>query len=153
MTTEPPSSPGIPQTTATVNDRRPDPRYFDFRRITNSSRAYFDAARVTYTLPAWRRLTLDTSYWFSKAIDTGASYINIAAGDDAQQSYSQTATGVSADVRGVSNFDQSHAFLLRMNYAVPTLPGRVSRTLTRDWRFFVDLPSEDRAAVHRRQRF
>ncbi len=127
--------PGIPQTTATVNERRPDERYYDFRRITNSSRAYFDAARVTYTLPNWHRLTLETSYWFSKAIDTGASYVNIAAGDDANQSYSQTADGTAADLRGVSSFDQSHAFLTRFTYAPPTpsLP-HWAQTVTRDWR-------------------
>jgi hypothetical protein len=128
--------PGIAQTTATINDRRPDPRYFDFRRISNSSRAYFDAARVSYTLPNWQRLTLETSYWFSKAIDNGATYVNIAAGDDAQQSYSQTANGISADLKGVSNFDQSHAFLTRLTYAVPgtSLVPHWMRSVTKDWR-------------------
>ena len=124
--------PGIPQTTATINDRRPDARYFDFRRISNSSRAYFDAGRVTYTLPSWERLTLETSYWFSKAIDTGASYVNIAAGDDAVQGYSQAADGIASDLKGVSNFDQSHAFLMRFNYAVPAWSG--GRRMTKDWR-------------------
>ncbi|MBY0506714.1 MAG: TonB-dependent receptor [Bryobacteraceae bacterium] len=124
--------PGIPQTTATINDRRPDPRYYDFRQITNGARAYFDAARVNYTLPNWRRLTLDTAYWFSKAIDTGATYVNIAAGDDALQGYSQTATGVAADLRGVSNFHQTHALLVRMVYSLPQM--RQARHVTKDWR-------------------
>ena len=124
--------PGIPQTTATINDRRPDPRFFDFRRISNSSRAYFDAGRVTYTLPSWQRLTLETSYWFSKAIDTGASYVNIAAGDDALQGYAQAATGIAADLKGVSNFDQSHALLMRFTYAVPVWSS--VRRMTKDWR-------------------
>ena len=124
--------PGIPQVTATINDRRPDERYYDFRQISNSARAYFDAARVTYTLPNWQKLTLETSYWFSKAIDTGATYVNIAAGDDAVQGYSQTALGASADLKGVSNFDQSHALLLRMAYAVPATAW--ARKMSRDWR-------------------
>ncbi len=124
--------PGIPQTTATINDRRPDSRYFDYRRISNSSRAYFDAGRAIYTLPAWRGLTLDTSYWFSKAIDTGGSYVNIAAGDDALQGYAQTADGIAADLKGVSNFHQSHAFLMRSNYAIPAWNG--ARAVTKDWR-------------------
>lgn len=125
--------PGIPQTTATINDRRPDSRYYDYRRITNSSRAYFDAARATYTLPAWRNFTLETSYWFSKALDTGGTYLNIAAGDDALQGYSQTADRIAADLKGVSNFDQSHAFLLRSAYALPAWSP--ARALTRAWRF------------------
>ncbi len=124
--------PGISQTTATINDRRPDNRYFDFRQVSNSSRAYFDAARVTYTLPNWRGMAIDTSYWFSKAIDTGATYVNIAAGDDALQGYSQTADGIAADLKGASNFHQSHAFLMRFNYAVPAW--NRTRTITKDWR-------------------
>lgn len=129
--------PGIAQTTATINDRRPDNRYYDFRRVSNSSRAYFDAAKVTYTLPNWRHLTLESSYWFSKAIDTGASYVNIAAGDDANQGHSQVPDGIAADLRGVSAFDQSHAYLMRLSYAV-VAPRGVSRwvhSISKDWRF------------------
>ncbi len=124
--------PGIAQTTATINDRRPDARYYDFRQISNSARAYFDAARVAYITPNWRRLTVDTAYWFSKAIDTGATYVNIAAGDDALQGYAQTATGISADLKGVSNFHQSHALLIRLAYSVPSI--RRVLGMSRDWR-------------------
>src|SRR5712691_3105527 len=56
--------PGIPQTTATINDRRPYPRYFELRRVQNASNAYFDAARIDLKAPAWRGVTLDASYWF-----------------------------------------------------------------------------------------
>src|SRR5437867_12753987 len=58
--------PGIPQTTATITDRRPDPRYFELRRVQNASNAYFDAARIDIKAPAWRGVTLDASYWFSR---------------------------------------------------------------------------------------
>jgi hypothetical protein len=77
--------PGIPTTTATINDRRPDPRYFDVRPVTNGSHAYFDAARVTLLVSEWRGVTVDASYWFSKALDTGSAYTNTAAGDDAKR--------------------------------------------------------------------
>ena len=36
--------PGVEQTTETINDRRPDPRFFDIRHVQNSSRASYDAA-------------------------------------------------------------------------------------------------------------
>ena len=108
--------PGIAQTTATINDRRPNPRYFDDRVITNGARAYFDAGRVTYTRHAWRGIALDTSYWWSKTIDTGATYLGLAAGDDALQGQAQVANNVTADLRGPSAFDQRHSSVTRLSY-------------------------------------
>ncbi len=111
--------PGIPQTALTIQDRRPDPRYFDYRMVENGANGYFDAGRVTVLAPNFHGMTVDASYWFSKAIDTGASYLNTAAGDDSRQGYSQTEYGVTADLKGVSAFDQKHALLTRVNYAAP----------------------------------
>ena len=108
---------GVPQATPTITDRRPDKRYFDYRAITNGARAYFDAGRINYTVPEWRGVTLDTSYWISKAIDTGATYLSLGAGDEAQQSQAQTATNVTADLRSPSAFDQRHAWLTRLSYS------------------------------------
>ena len=82
--------PGVPQTTDTITERRPDPRYYELREARNASNAYFDAARVTLKAPAWHGFTADASYWFSKAIDTGSAYTNMAAGDEALQGYSQS---------------------------------------------------------------
>ena len=41
-------------------------------------------------LPNWRRLSFEMTYWFSKAVDLGATYTNTAAGDDAKQGRSQS---------------------------------------------------------------
>ncbi len=119
----------IPQTTATINDRRPDARYFDYREIGNSARAYYDAAKLTHTLTTSKGVVLETSYWFSKAIDTGASFVNIAAGDDANQGHAQTANNVAKDLRAVSAFDQKHALLSKASYQL----GKRGRLL-KDWR-------------------
>ena len=126
--------PGVPQTTPTITQRRPDPRYFDYRDVTNGARAYYDAGRISYTLPAWRGLTLDTAYWWSKAIDTGATYLSLGAGDDAMQSQAQTQTNVTADLRGPSAFDQRHSSITRLSYMTgkPTL-GFASGVLA-NWR-------------------
>jgi len=113
--------PGIPQTTDTIELRRPDPSHFEIRQVQNSSRAYYDAARVSLILPNWRGLAIDTAYWFSKALDLGATYTNTAAGDDAKQGRSQTEFLVSQDLKGPSSFDQTHSFLVRMSYRLPTL--------------------------------
>jgi hypothetical protein len=121
--------PGVPQNTATINDRRPDTRYFDFREITNSPRAYYDAGKLTHSLNTKHGLSAETSYWFSKAIDTGATYVNIAAGDDAMQGQAQIPYNVAADLKGVSDFDQTHALLTRITYEMP-----VRQRLFRGWR-------------------
>ena len=51
----------------TVDLRRPDPRYYDFKRILNGGIAYLDAAQVSLDIPMRRGLTGDLSYTFGKA--------------------------------------------------------------------------------------
>lgn len=116
-------TPGIPQTTATVNQRRPDPSIADYRFVLNASRGYFDAARVSLVLSNWPRLrglTVDASYWFSKAIDLGSSYTNTANENDSRKGRSQYEYETHRDMKGPSDFDQTHAFLWRMSYAIRT---------------------------------
>ncbi|MBM3795692.1 MAG: hypothetical protein FJW31_16915 [Acidobacteria bacterium] len=121
--------PGIPLTTETINDRRADPRYYDVRRVVNSGRAYFDAARVAIASRAWRGLTLDTSYWFSKNIDTGGDYLGTAYDIDSFRGASQSEDNVNTDLRGLSRFDQPHALLSKVNHVLPapTAAGRFGR--------------------------
>jgi hypothetical protein len=109
---------GVPLTTATINQRRPDPRYAEQRWVLNGSRGYFDAARVSLVVPRWKGLSLDASYWFSKAMDLGSSYTNTAYDGDSRLSRSQTEFETQRDMRGLSSFDQPHSFLWRAAYAV-----------------------------------
>ena len=125
---------GVPQTTATVTQRRPDPRYFEFRQVSNASNAYFDAARIDVKAPAWHGLTMDASYWFSKAIDSGSNYTNMAAGDEARQGYSQSQDPVAQDLKAVSAFDQSHAAMMRFQYSLPSAQNRFLRRAAGGWR-------------------
>lgn len=111
--------PGLESTTANINLRRPSEDYFDYRYIFNLPRAYYDAGKVTYTLPTRGGWTVNGSYWFSKAIDTGATFVNIAAGEDAMQGHAQVENGVIQDLKGVSNFHQAHAALATVSYQVP----------------------------------
>ncbi len=117
---------GIERTTRTVNQRRPDQRYFDVRRILNGSRAYFDAARATLGIRDVRGLTLDFSYWLSKAIDLGAHYASTASTRDAFAGRSQTEFEVHRDVKALSAFDQSHAAMARLGYRTPTIGSSTS---------------------------
>ena len=126
--------PGIAQTVDTVEQRRPDLSHFEIRRVENSSRAYYDAAKVSIIVPDWRGLTFDAAYWFSKSLDLGAAYTNTAAGDDAKQGRSQTENLVSQDLKGPSAFDQTHSFLARLSYRLPLLaasPAAIRNTIGR----------------------
>ncbi|MEZ5403624.1 MAG: TonB-dependent receptor [Bryobacteraceae bacterium] len=107
---------GIPQITATINDRRPDPNYAEKRLVVNGSRGYFDAARVTLIVPRWKSLSIDASYWYSKAMDLGSSYTNTAYEADSRVSRSQSEFEQQRDMKALSSFDQPHAFLVRASY-------------------------------------
>jgi hypothetical protein len=110
--------PGIPQTTATINERRPDPRIAEYRLVLNGSDAYYDAGRVTLVVPRWHNLTMDVSYWYSKAMDLGSSYTNTAYDLDSRLGRSQSEFNTHDDMKGRSEFDQPHAFLWHASYTM-----------------------------------
>jgi hypothetical protein len=110
---------GIAQTSSTVNLRRPNPNFFAIAQVLNSSRAFYDAARVSLIVPQWNGWTFDASYWFSKAIDLGGDYTSTGAG----AAPTQAEFDVFDDTRAVSNFHQPHAFLARASYDLPPLIG------------------------------
>ncbi|MBK9167298.1 MAG: hypothetical protein IPM24_07510 [Bryobacterales bacterium] len=108
--------PGVPQVTATINQRRENPDLAEIRWVLNGSRGYFDAGRATLLAPRIGGLSLDVSYWFSKAIDLGADYTNTAYDADTRLSRSQWEFETHADRRARSLFDQPHSLLLRSSY-------------------------------------
>lgn len=119
--------PGIDLTTATLDERRANPNYGDIRYITSSSRSYYDAWRSTLTIPSWHGVSLDSSYWLSKSIDTGSSYTNTAYDNDAFTSRSQSEFIGHADLKSLSDFDQKHSLLLRGSYVLPWENKRAGR--------------------------
>ena len=121
---------GIPQTTSTVNQRRPDPRFFDNRLVLNGSRGYFDAGKVVLGIPNWKGMTMEMSYWWSKAIDLGNDFSNTASGTSARLGRSQSEFNSHAEMRGLSSFDQPHALLLKMNWRLPNWRGPVFRLVS-----------------------
>ena len=127
--------PGIAQITRTINQRRADPRYFDVLHVLNGSIGYFDAAKVSLRVPNWAGLNLDASYWWSKAIDLGSDYTNTATGRDGRLARSPTEFDVWGYMKGVSDYHQPHATLLRLSYAIPVRYGlpRGLRTIFGGW--------------------
>jgi hypothetical protein len=123
---------GIPFTTATTNDRRPDKSQYRRFYTSNGSRAYFDAGRITLTTPRWQGGTISASYWFSKSIDLGTDYSVTGGGQERWRS-SQTEWDYAKDQNGLSNFDQPHAFLLQGAWSTGHANGHWLGRLYRNW--------------------
>ena len=112
---------GVEQITRTINERRSDPRYFNVLEVLNGSIGYYDAAKVTLRVPSRSGISLDVSYWLSKAIDLGSNYTNTASGRDGRNGRSPYELNVWDYMKGLSDFHQSHALMSRLSYAVPRL--------------------------------
>ncbi|HZT32442.1 MAG TPA: TonB-dependent receptor [Bryobacteraceae bacterium] len=112
--------PGIPLTTATINQRRANQDLADIRWVLNGSDGYFDAARVTLVVPRWHGVSMDVSYWYSKAMDLGSAYSNTAYDADSRLGRSQSEFETHSDMKALSDFDQPHSFLWRISYAMPS---------------------------------
>ncbi len=120
---------GIPQTTATINQRRPDQRYADIRWVLNGSRGYYDAARASFVTRNWHGITVEAAYWFSKALDLGANYTHTASDADSRLTRSQSEFESHKDLKALSTFDQPHAVLFRGTYATPSVSRAAARWL------------------------
>jgi hypothetical protein len=108
--------PGIPFTTATVAERRPDPTAFEILDIHNGSRAFYDGAIATIATPRWNGLSLTGSYWLSKSIDFGTDYTFTGIGNSSREAAGQSGVNARQDQKGLSDFDQPHAALVQASY-------------------------------------
>ena len=113
--------PGVPKTLATVDQRRPDPRYYDVKNIVNGGIGYLDAAQFRLEIPSRRGFTGELSYTFGKAIDEGAEYSFTAANLDLTKARSQYQYESRKDKKGLSTFDSTHALLVSYTYDLPRL--------------------------------
>ena len=111
--------PGIPLTTATIDLRRPDQRYYEVKRVLNGGIAYADAAQARFDLPQRKGLAINATYTFGKAIDEGSDYAYTAANKDMTSGRSQFSYGVRNDKKSLSLFDSTHALLVNYSYELP----------------------------------
>jgi hypothetical protein len=110
---------GIPMTTATVDRRRADPRYYDTKHVINGGAAYLDAAQATFDFPYMRGLAWGVSYTFGKALDTGTDYSGTGANNDILKGRAQSQFDSMHDRKGLSNFDATHAVIFYESYDLP----------------------------------
>lgn len=120
--------PGIPLSTATVDQRRPDPRYYEIKQVVNAGIAYLDAAQLALDFPMERGFTGGVRYTFSKAIDEGVDFSGTAANADILRGRSQWQYEQLRDRKGLSNFDGPHSLELHATWELPS-PAGVARPL------------------------
>jgi hypothetical protein len=129
--------PGIPLTTATVDLRRPDPRYYETRTILNGGIGWFDGGQVSLDLPLRRGLAGGVTYVFSKALDEGPDFSGTAANKDILTQRSQSQYESFKDRKGLSTFDSPHALTFYYAYDLPRLGSspRAVRSILGGWQF------------------
>jgi len=122
-------------TPATVDARRPDPRYYEIRQVVNGGVAWYDAGQMTLTMPVKRGFTGMFQYTFSKGLDQGVDFSSTAANRDILSQRSQYQFDSYQDRKGLSNFDSTHSYLWSYSYDVPVFQGtnRLLKAITRDW--------------------
>ena len=108
---------GVPLTTSTINDRRPDQSIFGIGRMTNAGRAYFDAGQLTIEKVFSDGLALRGTYTFSKALGLATDFSNTATDRDERRA--QIEELFFEDLKGFSRFDAPHAFILGYSYRLP----------------------------------
>ena len=127
--------PGIPLTTATVDQRRPDSRYSDTKTVVNGGIAYYDAGQALWDLPMRRGLLFSMGYTFSKAIDEGLDFTATGANKDISNSRSQWQWNSLKDRKGLSNFDSTHGLVFSYAWELPASRRGAAwlRSVTRQW--------------------
>jgi hypothetical protein len=113
-------TPGIPTTTATVNQRRPDPRYLEIDTVSNGAIAYYDSLNISVEKRLSRSMTWSARYIFSKVLDTGdTTFYDIGTG----RHKSMEPYNIIGDLKGPSQFDTPHALTVAYRYQFPTFSG------------------------------
>lgn len=126
--------PGIPATIATIDQRRPDPRYLAVRTIINSGMSYYDALKLGLRKRFSQGLSLDLEYVFSKDLTSGYDFASTLNRETAQPA-SQSQHHFQADLKGPSIFDSPHALIANYTYRLPLKLSGTSfwATLLNDW--------------------
>jgi len=112
----------VPNTTATIQARRPDQRFADIIVIESHANAYYDALVVSADKRLSNGLTFRALYGFGKNIDTGGDFTNTATGVEKPPEVGTTACELCdavSDHKSWSLFDTPHALTISYSYTLP----------------------------------
>jgi hypothetical protein len=112
---------GIPTTTGTINQRRPDPSYLEISTAQNGSIAYLDAFQIGADKRLSQGLAWNIRYTFSKAINTAGtqSFASISG-----TGHTSTVEDIVRDMKALESFDTPHAFTIGYRYEFPSRRGQ-----------------------------
>ncbi len=102
-----------------TNERRPDPRFATNIAVSNASWSYYHGLQVEWTKKLSRGLNFQTSYTFSKAIDTTSEATGLGNAGDSNQNGNSAAIS-----RGLSLFHTKHRFTTYGTYLLPWFENR-----------------------------
>ncbi len=126
--------PDIPATTATIDQRRPDPRFLSVKTIINSGVSYYDALKISLAHRFARGLAFDFDYVFSKALTSGFDFANTLNREKGIEG-NQNNVDFQADMRGPTAFDMRNAINVNYSYELPfKFSGRRATLIFSNWK-------------------
>jgi len=119
---------GVPSTTATIDQRRPDPQYLAVTTTLNSGVLYYDALKLGFR-GATERNAIDLTYVFSKSLTSGYEFYN-TLNAESSVALSQNNDDVHRDLKGPSELDARHSLMMTYGYSLPAVPSIVGHLAT-----------------------
>jgi hypothetical protein len=101
---------------ATGLHARPIPQMSGFPSVTWDGWEKYHALAVTFTQRAWRGLTVNSNYTWSKALDDASN----PGADNAEPNFPQDPANLAAE-KGLSDFDHRNRFVTNFLYQIPFL--------------------------------
>ncbi len=125
--------PGIPSTTATIDERRPDPNLLRIQTIVNSGIFYYDGVKVGLRRSLKQGLAFNVNYIFSKSMESNTSDF-LSTLNEPGGVVSQDGKDTVADLRARSSFDHRHILIFQYSYTLPfEFSSGVSSVLLNGW--------------------
>lgn len=122
---------GIPSTTATIDQRRPNPELLSVKTVLNSGILYFDALKLGFQT-ATEHAALDVTYIFSKSLTSGCEFYN-TLNAESSVALSQNNEDFQADLKSPSELDARHSLVLNYRYDLPSPHHQVLESFLAGW--------------------
>lgn len=127
--------PGIPSTTATIDQRRPDQRYLNIQTLVNMGIYYYDGMKASLTRSFSSGLSFEVTYVLSKLLTSAGSDFANTLNRETGTNNSQNSSPVFPDLKAAGQFDHRHALTVQYTYRLPFhfASSRLAATLFGNW--------------------
>ena len=111
--------PGIPPTTATIDERRPDPNFLRIQTVMNSGTFFYDGLKAGLRRVSPQGLVLNIDYLFSKALSSNVGGFLWEVNRGLGPPISQNNENFHLDLKGPTFIDHQHILTFRYSYQFP----------------------------------